>query len=624
MRAASLSGLSAATILAAAAALGGQDRLGDPLPDAAVQRLGTLRMRYSSGIGDLCYLPDGRGVFATGNRVEVWDLAQGRPTGQFQVGTAAITSVVPRRDGRALLVANRAGSVMEWDLTEPRVQRTWKTQQAGLKRACYSPDETRVLTTGAKPPTLKEWDLETGKQRIAIEGQMHYFHEGIYGPDGKTAFVAGGAGAGPVLAHYDLASGEPLKRWHKDYYTHSRSISLSPDRTRLLLGSRHMGTEWRVDGYKLLKKFRGHHGAAVTAVAYCQQADQLLTGSRDGSIRRWDRVQGKVLLRWFVHNGHVKRLAVSPDGQWVLSYGARMVAETSLATGKPRLEWERHAGAVQCAAFLPDGRRVVSGSTDGTLRVWDAATGASLRTIEGAALGAYAIAVSPDGSKAAAGCKDGVVREFGLADGARLRELRGHRGYVRSVAYTHDGSRLLSSAGDGSICVWQAGADKPSARLEGHRGGVLAVAVSLDDTRVLSGGRDGTVRLWDLARARLLTTLEGHDGWVEAVAFVPGAGQGLSAGRDNLVLRWDLAEGKPLARYGPAGRHAALVCPPDGARAYTAGSDGAVACWDLRAGTLVTKFKGHGRPVLGLALSPDGRRLVSASQDTTLLVWRVP
>src|SRR3989304_4365527 len=128
-----------AAALLAASAPAAQDRLGDPLPEGAIQRLGTTRMRWDSGIGDLCYLPDGRGAFAVGGRIEIWDLAKGKLQEQHEVCSANLASVAPRGDGKALLLADSAGTVYEWDLAAKRQQRSWPTGQAGLRRACYSP-----------------------------------------------------------------------------------------------------------------------------------------------------------------------------------------------------------------------------------------------------------------------------------------------------------------------------------------------------------------------------------------------------------------------------------------------------------------------------------------------------
>jgi WD40 repeat protein len=221
----------------------------------------------------------------------------------------------------------------------------------------------------------------------------------------------------------------------------------------------------------------------------------------------------------------------------------------------------------------------------------------------------------------AAGCKDGVVREFSLKDGSQLRELKGHLGYIRSVAYTHDGARLFSSADDGSIRVWDMKAPESVARLEGHRGGVLATAISLDDKRLASGGRDGTVRLWDLTQPRLLHTLKGHYSWVEAVAFAGDGKHILSAGRDAQLLVWDAESGRLEREIELGGMASALAT---NANVVYVGVGANIACLDLSTGKKMNELKGHEQAVNGLAISPDGKRLVSASGDTTLLVWSIP
>jgi len=595
------------------------DALGDPLPSGAVQRLGTLRLRFRGGVTDYCYLSDGRAVILTGTAIEVWDLARGKRTARHKVADVGLSTMALRPDGQALLFVDGKGNVREWDLTQHRELRCWAAGQRGLNGARYSPDGKRVLTCGRLPPTVKEWDRETGRELIKITGGLAYNGMAVYSGDGKTAWAGGGCEH--TLEHYDLATGKCLKRLWKDYCVYT--MTLSADGTRLLVGSRHHGSEWRVDDYACLGKYKGHHGYAVPSIAYCRDADQILTGSRDGSIRRWNRHKSaKYLHRWWPHQGHVRRMRVSPDGKWVLSYGDNLLIETSVATGEPRIRWDRHRGTVQAAAFLPTGGRVVSGSIDETLRVWDVANGKTVRVIEGARLGAFSVAVSPDGKRIAAGCKDGVIREFAAADGKLLRELKGHRGWVRAIAYTPDGCRLLSTADDGSVRGWDLDKAEPVVRLEGHRGGVLAVAVSPDGRLALSGGRDGTVRLWDLTARKQVWSTEAHRGWVNAVLFVGDGGQAMSGGRDGLVSRWDVRTGKVVAALNHGAWIKSLACSPDGKRAWSAGDDGAVVGWDLQTGQKVSTSAGHEGAVLALAVSPDGGHVVSGSADTTLLVWR--
>lgn len=603
-----------------AAGLGAVDRYGDPLPKGALQRLGTLRLRFPGGIGDVCYLPDGRVAIALGPNIEIWDMAKGERQSSHRVAEASLTSVQSRRDGKVLLLGDSAGNLYEWDLQQAKRLRMVATGQRGLCAARYSPDETRVLATYSSPPTLKEWDLATGRLLVTITGKMHSFEEGIYAANGKTAFVDGAAGSEAILAHYDLTTGALLHEWLKDYYAHSRSLVLSEDGQRLLCGSRHRATEWQIEGYKLLKEFTGHHGHAVVSVAYCRDPNQILTGSRDGSIRRWDRLKGEVLAHWFPHSAYVTHIRVSPDGQWVLSYGRGTVAECRVTDGTPRLGWERHEQAVSAVAPLPNGR-AASASGDATLRVWDVASGQCLKSIRQIDGGVYALAVSPDGARAAAGCKDGVIREFALEDGRLLRELKGHRGYIRSLVYTTSGAQLFSSADDGSVRIWERDRTEAVRVLEGHVGGVLTIALSPDGRSLLSGGRDGTVRHWDLATGKERRVLEGHRGWVEAVLFAGNVA--LSGARDCRILKWNLATGQLAGEMKCPAQVLALACTPDGKRVCAGDESGVITLWEVATGKMLGTHTGHLAAATALAIVADRRWLVSASADTTLLVWRL-
>lgn len=600
-----------------------EDRLGDPLPEGATARLGTLRLCYGS-IGDLAYLPDGRAMIAVGPMLEIWDFKNGERLFRERVVPGSIRSMAVRRDGGAVLLADSAGTVHEWDPAKNEILFSLATGQSGLVSACYSPDGTRILTTGGTPPTVKEFELATGRKTVFIEGEMHNFSHGSYGAAGRTAFVGGSSGSDPVLAHYDLGTGALLNAWHKDYTSYGHSPQLSPDGERLLAGTRHMAVEFSTQDYAELNRFRGHHGHAVTAVAYCREPGQILTGSRDGSIRRWDRLKNEVLLRWVAHSSYCTHLRVSPDGSRVLSFGGGTVVETDISTGQPTIHWDRHSQAVQAVAMMPDGKRAVSGSSDATLRLWDISSGESLAVIDGADLGAWCVAMAPGGGKLAAGCKDGGLREFSTADGSLLRELKGHLGYVRSVAYTPDGRRLIASADDGRIRVWNSDSDEEVSVMKGHLGGVLSVAVSPDGRRLLSAGRDGTVRLWDLPNSRLLQIFEGHRGWVETVRFAVDGNHAFSSGRDGRILKWKVESGDIVAEMIHGGWVRALACSPDGKALCAGGEDDAITCWDLGSGSQLGRWRGHASHVLSLAITPDSRRVVSASADTTLLVWDLP
>jgi WD40 repeat protein len=597
-----------------------KDRYGDPLPAGAIQRLGTLCLRYG-GVGGLAYLPDGRGVVLTGGSVDLWDLVQGRRQSHTAVSTSALVSVQLRRDGQALLLADAAGTVREWDPATLKELRSWQTGQQQLRTACYSPDGTRLLTAANSPPGLKEFDLATGRELISIQSAMVQIRAGaIYGPGGQTALLGGGYDH--QLERWDLTTGELLKKWRSNYET--KHMALSPDENYVLLGSEDRASEFSLDTYEVFRTYKHCPGEAarIFQVAYLPATDEVLCGGRDGTIHKWSRQTGERVFSWRPHQSVVAPFAVSLDYKWLLSYGTGQIAETNIVTGESRIQWDRHVGSIEAVAFLPSGAQAVTASSDETLRLWDVTAGKTLLSISGAKLGAFALAVSADGRRIAAGCKDGVVREFDAATGELLAEYTGHLGYIRAVCFDRAG-RLYSSADDGSIHVWESGKPEAVAVLQGHRGGVLGLDVTPDGKRLVSGGRDGTVQLWDLATRQPLRFFGGHAGWVTAVRLTPDGKHVLSGGRDGRLMKCNLATGKTDLNIARGSSITALACSPDSKTVFAAGTDARVKAFDLTTGQPAGDFGPHTGVALCAAVSPDGKLMISGSQDTTALVWRL-
>jgi WD40 repeat protein/serine/threonine protein kinase len=321
------------------------------------------------------------------------------------------------------------------------------------------------------------------------------------------------------------------------------------------------------------------------------------------------------------HAGSVNSVAFSPDGQRLVSGSDdNTIKLWDSVTGKELLSLKGHTLGVWSVAFSPDGRRLASGSDDQTVRIWDSETGKELLTLKGHAYRVYSVAFSPDGRRLASASDDRTVKIWDIATGKTLFSLGNHGRSVLCVAFSSDG-RLASGSTDSTVKIWDSAAGKELFALRGHADYVMSVVFSPDGRRLASASHDRTVKLWDMA-TRKVFTLKGHAGFVNCVAFSPDGQRLTSASEDRTIKIWDSATGQELlALKGHAGFVRSVAFSPDGQRLASASEDGTVKIWDHPTSKEVLSFKAHARAATSVAFSPDGRRLASASDEGTAKIW---
>ncbi|MEU4539794.1 serine/threonine-protein kinase [Streptosporangium sp. NPDC023825] len=299
-----------------------------------------------------------------------------------------------------------------------------------------------------------------------------------------------------------------------------------------------------------------------------------------------------------------------------------------------------HTDAVNAVALgVLRGKAVaVSGSSDGTLRVWDLATGAQVgRPFVGHRESVEAVAIGEFGdgtSIVVSGGFDGTVRVWDLATGAPMgRPFTGHTSFVWDVALGALGNRVvvLSASADMTLRLWDPATGTQIGRpLAGHAGSVNAVSVGrLDDKVVaLSGAADNNVRIWDLKTGRPVGwPLPGHTKAVRSVAFghVGDRAVLLSGSADGTVRVWDPAQAGLIGSLvGHAKGVTSVATGTLGQKdiAITGSEDNTIGVWDLATGLpLGRPLTGHTGAVCDVALGQvEGRTIaLSASRDGT--VW---
>jgi guanine nucleotide-binding protein subunit beta-2-like 1 protein len=298
-----------------------------------------------------------------------------------------------------------------------------------------------------------------------------------------------------------------------------------------------------------------------------------------------------------------------------------------------------HGGWVTALATsmeVPD--MLLSASRDKSLIVWtltreDEKYGVAKRRLKGHSHYVQDVAISSDGQFALSGSWDGTLRLWDLNTGTTTRNFYGHTKDVLSVAFSADNRQIVSGSRDKSINLWNTlGQCKFVITENGHKEWVSCVRFSpnLATPLIVSAGWDKMVKVWNLTHCKLRTNLIGHTGYVNTVTVSPDGSLCASGGKDGIAMLWDLNEGRHLSSLDAGDIIHALVFSP--IRYWLcAATASAIKIWDLESKVCVDELKPEIKqskkavPIqcISLAWSADGTTLFAGYTDNVIRVWAV-
>ena len=316
---------------------------------------------------------------------------------------------------------------------------------------------------------------------------------------------------------------------------------------------------------------------------------------------------------------------IEPDAPDRKEVGAMIDAARKYA----RLTWsmirslEGHQDSITTVAVSPDNSKILTGSADNTIRLWELATGQCVSTFAGHQNSVTCVVFSTDGTLALSGSRDRTVRLWDVSSGTCLRVLEGHRDTVEAVAIIADDRKAISASSDGTIRVWDVEVSTCLDVFDEHRGPVMALAADSAGLLAVSGSQDGGIRIWDVAGHRCTHAIEGHSAAIVSITLSNDGRFALSGSRDGTLKVWHPAAGQCLATCtGHQAPILAAAISADGSYAASTSRDQTVRFWDTSNGRCLNTFSGHNGPVTAVAIASDRRFVVSGGEDRTIRVWR--
>lgn len=649
---------------------------------------------HRESIVGLAFLDHGKTLLtAVADRsMRLWDVGTGKQSRALSDLTSTIATMAISPDRKLVATVGADKTVVVLETAVGNVCRKLDLQ-APIRALAWAHDNDTlaIATEGSESNHVALWQVSSGKESAVLAGHAGHVRALAFSPLGNLlASTAGheatpGHGTPDMETHpyevepnevvvWDLATDRAVIRL-KPFAPVVHSLRFSPDGRWLAMA----GQDWRAiekpqqhptlekddvarivetATWKRVQTMRGHRDL-ITALAFADDGDVLITGSADRSIRSWDIVTGKEIAVFAGHNNSITSLARSPETQRLATSdadGEVRIWDTTRSNLRSRVQGnlldQRFERILQLKTAA-GGRLVATCDQFTGVALWTAATRFSTAdSFRGdPTLFTNAFDISPDGLtvatvggtsspvQRAADQDRGEVLLWEIASGRVTKRLSGHRGSVMCARFSPDGKSLATGSCDTSVIVWNVETGRPWkwGTLKEHFGTVTTLAFSADGTMLATGARggellgkrqDGNFKVWDLpdnpqAPEKPLVSRVTREGFgppgVEQIAFSPD-GKSLLASSCDTVGLWDTAMFKQ--RFSVPGRFFDVA--PDGGLFCSGGGKDLLRearLWETASGKEVRRLVGgHVASVSAVAFKGD-QRVITGSYGGRVAYW---
>lgn len=506
-----------------------------------------------------------------------------------------------------LLIAIEATAQNSAQDLKPILQIDSQGHQGLVKELMFTKDG-KQLVSASQDKTVRVWDVATGRLLRTIRGQISGSHGGkifaaALSPDNRWLALGG---------WLDKTVGYDLKR-----LASIRIIDFQSG--------------------EIVRSLKGHE-SVIDGLTFGADSRTLISGSSDDTAIIWDVKTGQILSHLKGHTDAIYAVDISPDG-WRAATGADddTIRLWNIRSGGLIAELTGHTDDIPDATFTPDGRYLLTGSFDKSIRLWDAEDGRFIKVLATQDHRVESLSISSDSSKVLTGHGDGadgqVNRVFAIPSGKSITSFTKHDGIVVATAWAPKGNLVATAGGDKkTIYIWDAVTGKVKQQMEGAGSSVWHVGFSGNKigwgqtwTSDTIKGQGKLTHQFDINQ-RILKPLKSDAVWRKASLKVGSTSINTLNGDINPtlhIMKHDKIVHTIVRDSSDGDDHRSITLNPKGTLAFSGASFGMLSAYSTATGKKMHEYEGHTGDVWAVAVSEDGKYLVSGANDQTVRLWNV-
>jgi WD40 repeat protein len=611
------------------------DLYGDPLPEGAIARMGTLRFRFEEPVTEIVFAPDGKTIAATirDGTVRLCETATGKELQSFKESKTEFSNPAFSGDGKLLGMLGAKSRLYLWDTATGKLRNRIGSSESEISCFSCAPDG-KTMATVESDSVIRLRDVATGGILRSLRGHKGAIGGVAFSPDSKR--LASACWGDDSVRLWDIATGKILHTNDTTLFDPVRVglFAFSPDGRLLALSSSDRKfVVWDTTTGKEFRRLKGMDPHQVSRPFLLDSKTLVVLDDKD-RILWWDVVTGKEFRQVKTFQESVICLAISPDGKILASADHHgVICLWDAATGQRADRQSAHRNWVRTVAFSPDGKTLASTDGDGAILLWESLTGRLLRRLPTGLPDIYHIEFTPDGNSLVLGGFRNALYLWDIQRNKLIRKFKGHDIAGWTFALAPDGKTLACGTQHGQVVFWDISTGREQPPVGPHGEWIIALAFSGDGKRIVTVEKDDdSIRLWDRASGKELGQFKEHS--CNKIALSPNGNVLAMGGGQQPVWLYDTATGKMLYEFGLEGLENLgleelgivweISISPDGRMVAAADTGGQLVIWELATGRPRIMFKSQREAtVYSHVWSSDSRLIATGSTDTTAIVWDV-